>query len=359
MDDTAKKNVYRIAIAAGGTGGHLFPACALAHQLAQSGNSLLFLGGKIGSNPFFEKDRFPYEEISCSRLKSPLFPMKIAQGFYESVKILKDFQPALLVGFGSYYTVPVLLAALWLRIPYILHEQNSIPGKVNRLFSRGAKWSGIHFPEAQKKLKSRAFEVEMPLRAGFEVLPDKQESLHYFGLSGDLPVLLVFGGSQGARALNNLMLESAPHLRNWQVLHFTGNADWTAKLQAQYRAHNVYCCVKTFEKDMPKAWQAADLVISRSGAASIAEQIACAVPGLLIPYPHATDQHQEANANFMADSVGGAIKCSEMHLNPTILVQRLQELSSNLKHMQEMIYQFKQKRKLPTLCQAIEAHLTT
>lgn len=331
-------NSRRIVIATGGTGGHVFPAISLAHQLKQRGDSVLFLGGGLGVNPFFQKEQFSFRDITCGRpsLKTPAFPLKIAKGTWQSIRTLKAFRPDLLIGFGSYYTFPALIAAKILKVPYVIQEQNSVPGRVNRLFTHSARVTAIHFPSAANLIKGDCRQVAMPLRPGFEKQWSRPEAKLEYGLDPEKPVLLVFGGSQGAQAINDILYNSASSLSSWQVLHFTGNSFWVERLTEKYQSIGMQACVKLFEPDMAKAWGAADLVISRAGAASIAEQLASAVPGILIPYPFATDQHQELNADYLVQ-IGGAVKCIQNGLSPASLVETIDAIVPKLDDMRSCL----------------------
>lgn len=328
----------RIVIATGGTGGHVFPAISLAHQLKKRGNSVLFVGGGLEINPFFQKEQFSFRDISCGRpsLKTPAFPFKIAKGTWQSMRALKAFHPDLLIGFGSYYTFPALIAARLLKVPYVIQEQNSIPGRVNRLFTHSARLTAIHFPAAANLIKGECRLVAMPLRPGFEIAWDPSDAKREYGLDPSRPVLLVFGGSQGAQAINELLFNTAPKLNNWQILHFAGNSKWAEKLSERYHQADIRACVKVFETDMAKAWGAADLAISRAGAASIAEQMASTVPGILIPYPFATDRHQDVNADFLV-GLGGAVKLHQKDLTPGLLLETIDSIVPKLDDMRSCL----------------------
>ena len=307
----------KFIFAVGGTGGHVFPALALAQDLMQQEKEveIIFVGGKLSQNRFFDKS-FVHIDIDCAPLtlknflKVPPQLKRIWKGFVQSKQIIKDFVPDCIVGFGSFYTLPMLTAGLYLKIPFFLHEQNSFPGKVNRLFSRKALSTGITFPEATRYLYGKTISVSFPLKKEFrQQAISKSEALGYFGLTHQLPTLLVFGGSQGAQRINYLfleLLEAYPlYLSQFQIIHFTGDAALEDKCREAYKKHQIISCVKTFEKQMEFAWYAADLVISRAGAASIAEMLACEVPTLFIPYPSAADDHQNKNARYIAKIIGG------------------------------------------------------
>lgn len=332
----------KVLIAAGGTGGHLFPAISLAHQLESKGDAILFAGGGLGSNPMFQTERFLFKDVTCARptFKSPMFPLGIAKGIWQSMKIFMSFQPDFLIGFGSYYTFPVLTAAKLLKVPFVIHEQNSVPGRVNRLFTPSACFTAVHFPSVIEKIKGECRLVDMPLRPDFEKKWDSQLAKKEYGLDESLPVILVFGGSQGAEAINKLMFDSAELLKRFQILHFTGNESWKEKLVDRYCRAGVKACVKTFEKEMARAWGAADLTLTRAGAASIAEQLAAEVPGILIPYPFATDRHQDVNADYLV-SLNGAVKIQQDKLSSERLIEAIDAILPKLNHMRDALRRHK------------------
>lgn len=307
----------RVMITVGGTGGHIFPAISLAQQLSAAVKEIeiLFVGGKLDRNRYFEKGAFSHKSIACGSItsKNPFKLMRsgfhILQGIMESRSIIRDFQPQLIVGFGSYHTLPTLVAAKLKSVPIVLHESNSVPGKVNRLIAPYAHATGVLFPQAAQKLKGAVVPVGMPLRPGFRknsVL--KEEALAHYGLEPGTPTLLVFGGSQGAKALNKLVvgaLKTFPKKNQPQIIHVTGHQDSVQEIYEQYKMLGIRACVKDFENSMQIAWQAADVALCRAGAGTIAEALEFEVPCLVIPYPYAADNHQQLNGSFLVDTVGG------------------------------------------------------
>ncbi len=280
---------HRTILAVSGTGGHLFPAQALARDL----KDVLFMGPNLSKNRFFFHE-FPSCDITAGRT-----PFKIFKGVWESLKILRKEKPRLVIGFGSYHSLPPLLAALILRIPIALYEPNKIPGRVNRLLS----------PFNQLK----DIPIKVPL-FHHQKMP-KEEALAYFGLKQGEPTILIFGGSQGAQKLKEVTLP-------YQLLK-----------------------LDKFEKNMHYAWSAADLVICRSGATSIAEHRHYEVPAIFIPYPYATDDHQTANA---LDCLGAAmLPESELDDLPALVEKCLGQLPQMKKAIQmEVIPGFEMSKAL-------------
>jgi UDP-N-acetylglucosamine--N-acetylmuramyl-(pentapeptide) pyrophosphoryl-undecaprenol N-acetylglucosamine transferase len=358
----------KVMIVVGGTGGHIIPSLSLARQLQKSapGINLMFVGGDLKTNRFFDHHEFLHKSVECGpvNIKNPLKLLKniakILKGMWQSRSIIKTFQPDVIIGFGSYYTFPTLLAAKLSKIPIILHEANSIPGKVNKLLSKHALTTGIYFPETASLLKGNTVEVGMPLRDGYRLgAVTKKCAKDYFFLSQNKITLLVFGGSQGAKRINELVSKAICQYFDGnkdmlQVLHFTGCTNSQNELENMYKENDIQACVKDYEKRMDYAWQAADLVISRSGASTIAEQMEFEVPGILIPYPYSSDAHQDKNAAFMTKTVGGAISFREKDLDPEKLGKKISTLLNHdqilLPTMQDAMRNYKKKSLQKDLC---------
>lgn len=327
----------RIVISAGGSGGHLFPAQALADELIQDNCDVLFIGEGLAHNPYFQKKRYPFLDISSATLsgKNPLHYLKgfgrILIGIIKSYWALRRFKPHTVVGFGSYQTVPALLAAKLLSTSIILHEANAVPGKVNRLLSPYVCRTAITFNETSRHLRGRSSIVEFPCRHRLKVT--REEALDYYGLEKDRLTLLIFGGSQGARKLNQTVTEAITQYlqsSNLQVLHFSGRGNSSEEIAVAYEKAGIPSVVKPFEHHMEYAWTLADFCISRAGASSIMEQKAYAVPGILIPYPYATDDHQAKNALAFIEETGGAEMIRESEITPQKLGERIKTLCTDI-----------------------------
>lgn len=321
----------RILIATGGTGGHIYPAVAIAQQLTADlpDSKILFVGGGLEKNKYFGSHTFDKCTVSCATLltKSPVAIVKtcasIAKGVWQSRAIIRDFKPHVAVGFGSYYSFPPLVAARMQSVPLVLHEANSIPGKVNKLLAPLADAVGVHFPQTIDFLKGQGIEVGMPLRAGYKKGSIRKEAaLKHFGLESELPTLLVFGGSQGARIINVNVLSALKLLKQkmgLQVINITGDPLSQEEFQKAYESAGIKACVKAYENRMDIAWQAADAVVCRAGASTVAELFEFEVPGILIPFVRAAEGHQEYNADFIVKIVGGSKMLHERDLTPATL----------------------------------------
>lgn len=359
-----------VLICTGGTGGHTIPAQALAHHLRKQKPDLQlhFAGFGLNQNRYFNKSDFAFTDIASGAFpfKKPWVCLrsgaKLMQGFVQSRKLLEKLQPQLVVGFGSYHTLPILLAARFSRVPMILHAADSIPGKVIRILSKNAVATSIHFPEAASYLKGSVVETNMPLRDGYEPsLERRLQAYQSFGLDPTKLTLLVFGGSQGAKTINEKVVHALTHHLQesadlFQVLHYSGTEMSMAAIKQAYAKAGIKALVKDFETRMDWAWSVADLVIARSGASSIAEQIAFEVPGILIPYPFSKDQHQDKNADYIVKKIGGALKYSEAALTEETLATAIWNLIKDeqvaLKEMHQALKSYKklsQKRDLSAL----------
>jgi len=346
----------RIIITAGGTGGHLYPAQALAQQLTKTLSSpdLLFAAGELSTSQFFDRTQFKFKDVQCSGLsKHPIKLLKnsfkIFKGVRESLKIIRQFKPDLVVGFGSYYTIPILLASKICKIPFVLHEANSIPGKANKWLAPYATSVGVHFPMTIPLLKGKIVEVGLPIREGYNLSVSKEVALDYYHFSAQSFTILIFGGSQGAAAINQLLEESLPYLNGLKIqfIHLVGKNESIASMSSLYKKYLFSACIKNYEEKMQFAWKSADLFIGRAGASSIAEAVEFETPGILIPYPHATEDHQSKNADFFTKHVQGGVKLKQKDLTGRELANEIRKiiLANSSSSMQEAIRSYKTKPK--------------
>lgn len=353
----------KIVIATGGTGGHVFPSQAFAKQMQDKSLScdILFMGHGLSTNKYFHQELFAYQSIDSATVFKKKWFQKIfsigmlLKGVFQSAKLLKQFSPHVVVGFGSFHSFPVLVAAWFWNIPIVLFESNSIPGKVNRVFSPYSMFSAIYFSKAQNRLKGRCIEVSMPVWRRQKI--SKPEARVHFSLFQDRFTFLVFGGSQGANAINQVFIEALTALEpKHQVIHITGNSSSVEQVRLAYELLGVKACVKCFEDKMDFAWMAADVAISRAGAATLAEMLFFEVPSILIPYPTATDQHQKENAYFMEQEVGGAICLEENQMTAHLLVELLERMkdAKRLQAMKQAMITFKEKSKRKELSDLVE-----
>lgn len=312
----------KIAIVSGGTGGHIYPGIAIAQEIKRrdSGASILFLGSEEG----LEKELVPRGDYPIKLIKSRALLRKLsykaisapfvsALGFFQSLFILLSFSPAKVVSTGGYASLPVVLAARLLGIPIVLHEQNVLPGAVNRMSRRLAGKIFVSFPETLKYMRGEV--VGNPVRR--EIIDAEREaSRRKFGLSPEEKAVLVMGGSQGSKKLNETVLSVVEKLpSNIKLLHIIGNRDfgWVNKYLEGKKIKNYRAL--PYLHDMADALAAADLAISRAGATAIAEFLAKGIPMVLIPFPYAADDHQRLNAEAVAAG-GGAVMVEDAELTP-------------------------------------------
>lgn len=324
----------RLIVAGGGTGGHLFPGISVAEEFLSrnSENQVLFVGTEHG----IESRVIPGLGMNLARIsaagvrgKRGLAQIKglalFIYGYAESRKILKEFRPDLVLGVGGYASAPLCLAARGMKIGYSIHEQNAIPGLTNRLLARFARQVFISLDEAE-----RFFPAGSTLITGNPVRKAILESRMDERLKGPGSnlSLLVFGGSQGARSINQAFIAALPHLGNLKdrirVLHQTGNSDQQEVAEA-YRSAGIEAKVVPFIDDMAAAYGAADLVVCRGGATTIAEVTVCGKACLFIPFPHAVDDHQRKNAEALLKKDAGFMLL-EQELTGESLAKKLKEL---------------------------------
>jgi UDP-N-acetylglucosamine--N-acetylmuramyl-(pentapeptide) pyrophosphoryl-undecaprenol N-acetylglucosamine transferase len=309
----------KVVIAAGGTGGHLYPGIAIAREiLRDAGNEVLFVGTEQGIEArVLPKEGLTVRFISAGKLKGMglgsvlktviMLPRSLAG----SVGLLRQERPHVVVGAGGYASGPVALAAWLLRIPLVIVEPNSYAGLANRVLGRFAKKVFVCFPgrDAQGFFPENKKVLIGPLVRKGITAGDRDQALKAFGLEAGRFTLFVMGGSSGAHAINMAMKDAAPELRsgeNLQILHQTGEKD-VEDIKAGYRAAGVKAVVLSYIQDMAGAYAAADLVVSRSGATTVAELAVCGKRAVLIPYPFAADNHQEYNARSLAQRGGGEV----------------------------------------------------
>ncbi|MCG3111459.1 MAG: undecaprenyldiphospho-muramoylpentapeptide beta-N-acetylglucosaminyltransferase [Candidatus Manganitrophus sp. SB1] len=329
----------RVVIAGGGTGGHLYPGIALAQtfQKIESNAKVLFVGTAQGMEAKLLPEKgFLFAAISAKgfvgkgitgRLKS-LFLVPV--GLIQSISILRDFSPQLVIGIGGYAAGPVLLAAVLLKIKRVILEPNLVPGLANKLVAPWVDLAVIAFEETRAYLRTNRF-----LRAGVPVRPEIVQSKST--TRSDKKTLLILGGSQGAQSINRAMVAALPHLGqekgSFQIIHQTGKRDWEEVKEA-YERSGLSARVEPFIHDMAAVYSEADLVVSRAGAGTLSELGAVGKPSLLVPYPLATG-HQEKNAAAFV-SAGAAEMILDRDLDGRRLAERIVFLLSDPKRLSEM-----------------------
>lgn len=324
----------RIIFAGGGTGGHLFPAIAIAERIREllskgAGAEILFVGTKRGIE-YRMRDQlgFPLRLINVRglarslTLKNLLVPFVLAGALMKARSLLNTFAPDLVVGTGGYVSLPVLKMAAWKRIPIVLQEQNSFPGITTRHLANHACRIYLGFSIAKEYLHTNA-EVLVtgnPVRHTI-VDGDHNTACAEYGLDPLKKTILILGGSQGARSINYAVLKS---LKNntipdgYQLLWQTGRRDYK-DVAAEVGSKVSGCVLFPFVHDMRTVYAAADLAVARAGALTLAELVACELPSIFIPYPHAAGDHQRKNARDIVQR-GMADMLDESELKDTDLL---------------------------------------
>ncbi|MEM6910461.1 MAG: undecaprenyldiphospho-muramoylpentapeptide beta-N-acetylglucosaminyltransferase [Verrucomicrobiota bacterium] len=313
----------RIAIACGGTGGHLFPGIAVAEVLLEKDyEPILFVSQKpIDYEISAERTEFIYEflpAIGMPPVFSPRFLsflFKLWQAIGLSRKAIRRYRADLVLGMGGFTSLPPLHAAKSLELPSLIHESNVIPGRANRWSAKVATQVLLGFEQARDFFpKATVKVVGTPLRSHFQDRPSREQVRQELGLDLTKPVLAVLGGSQGAQGVNEAIGRSYERLASAdiQLIHLTGTRNFEA-MEEQAMKSSVRGRIAPFSHEMPSILAAADLVVSRSGASSLTEIAAFSLPSLLIPYPHAADDHQRANARVFEEA-GAALMVEEADL---------------------------------------------
>lgn len=312
-----------VVIACGGTGGHLFPGLAVGEALRRRGHDVLIFISEKEIDALAVRDhvgKFRFEKlpsIGMPRVFSPAM-LGFARGFGSSVRrcrlVYRDFRPGAVLGMGGFTSTAPIVAGRLVGAPTFIHESNVIPGKANRLNARIARQVLLGFDESARRFRlgTRCTVTGTPIRDSLREAPTREAALASFGFEMDAgkKTLLVMGGSQGARGINQAVLQALPEWKNaLQIIHFTGKDDEKSVREA-YESAGVTSFVAGFSHRMQDAYAAADFAISRSGAASLCELAFFGLPSLLIPYPFAADDHQTFNAQIFTRA-GAAVALKE------------------------------------------------
>jgi UDP-N-acetylglucosamine--N-acetylmuramyl-(pentapeptide) pyrophosphoryl-undecaprenol N-acetylglucosamine transferase len=326
----------RAILAGGGTGGHVIPALAIANELKKSyGAEVLFIGTARGiENRLVPAAGYPLRLVRVGQLKNVSLVTRAKTTFdlpravWDAGRMLNEFAPDVVIGVGGYASGPAMLAAVVKHIPTLAFEPNVVPGFANRVVARFVSGAAVHFEETAKYFR-RAEVTGVPVRQAFFEIPAKR---------GGTPTLLVFGGSQGAHAINEAMIRCLPELRRQapgiHIIHQTGEHDYNDALAA-YRGSGESAEVSKFIEDMPAAFARADLLVCRSGASTVAEITAAGKPAIFVPFPRAADDHQRVNAEALA-RVGAAVVVEESKLEGVWLAETIAALLGDPRRLQVM-----------------------
>ncbi|HSY17638.1 MAG TPA: undecaprenyldiphospho-muramoylpentapeptide beta-N-acetylglucosaminyltransferase [Candidatus Acidoferrales bacterium] len=318
-----------VAIACGGTGGHLFPGLAVAEQLKQRGCEvgLLISPKEVDQQAVKAAGGMAIFTLPAVGLQNRNY-FSFARSFWKSFQaaraIFKTRRPAAVLAMGGFTSAPPVLAARKFGAKTFLHDSNTIPGKANRFLARWVDEAFIGFPEAAARLRAKKISVTgTPVRPQFQVR-DPAACRLALGLEPNMPTVLVVGGSQGASGLNDLILSALKLMPRAQWLHLTGAKDFEA-VKAAYAAAGIKAVVKPFLAEMELALGAATACVSRAGASSLAEIAAMRLPSALVPLPTSADHHQWSNA-LAFENTGAAMLLDQRNSSPEKVAETLTTL---------------------------------
>ena len=314
-----------VVFAGGGTGGHLYPAIAIADALRERGATITF----IGTADRMEATIVPKAGYTLRTVASRPLTRKLSlelartlganfAGTLQAARVLRELRPDIVIATGGYVCFPVVFAARMLRIqPIALLEPNAQPGLTNRTLAPLVTEVWGAFEHADKRFAGKYVHTGIPVRAALRSLPTRDEAVERLGLSAKRRTLLAMGGSQGARSINDALaslVKSDGLPDGWQLMQVTGEKEYdrVRKMLAEDSAHAAPA-VRPYLHDMTDAYAAADLVLARAGASTLGELAATGKPAVLVPYPHAADDHQRANAESVA-AAGAAVVADDRDL---------------------------------------------
>jgi UDP-N-acetylglucosamine--N-acetylmuramyl-(pentapeptide) pyrophosphoryl-undecaprenol N-acetylglucosamine transferase len=348
---------YKIIFTGGGTGGHIFPLVAIIRELRKILPTdlieIYYIGPKDSlSEKYMKNENVEIKYIYTGKMRRYLGPRAILENFIDiffriPVGIIQAFfylyilSPDLIFGKGGYGSFPVILTAKIFQVPIILHESDAVLGAANQFLQKLSTEIFASFPKTEKIINNKMFVVGNPIRE--EILKgNKEKAKEIFKLSGEKPVVLILGGSQGSERINDLFLSSAsPFLENFQVIHQCGEnnykqvlAESKATIKEELRK-NYHLTPFLNEEEIAHAFALTDLVVSRAGSGSIFEIAAAGKGGVLLPLPEAAQNHQLKNAYAYA-SVGAGIVFEEENMSPRFFLQKIKELFSPIEQIKIM-----------------------
>jgi len=339
----------RIAVSGGGTGGHTFPALAIIQELGRRDPALdLLFIGKRGNleERVAAAETIPFRAVTCApwhgtrMVARPVALACLAWGTLRATLTLLRFKPQVVVVTGGYVSLPTAIASAILRLPLVVHEQNRRPGLSNRIAGRFATVVALSYADSSGTFPApRTTLTGMPVRAGLLTGMSKEQCLDLFSLESGKFTVFVFGGSQGARSLNAAILDVLARLDpdRFQVLISTGKTGYQ-EVSKWAETLPVRVCVKPFIEQMAEAYAAADLVVCRAGASTLAEIAFVGVPSILVPYPYAAEGHQEINAKAFQE-VGASTIILDRELSGKTLANAILTIADDERVRDEMAAQ--------------------
>ncbi len=337
----------KVMIAGGGTGGHLFPGLALAEEFRKrdAGTEVVFVGTEHGiESKIIPREGYPLLFLRAEGIVGKSFfrkiigSAKLLLSFLDAGRILSAAGPDIVIGVGGYASGSLVLTASLRSIPTLIHEQNSVPGATNRILGRFVDRVCVTYQESMSVFPTgKTFLAGNPVRMKI-MKGDRESACRLFGLDNELSTIFIFGGSSGASSINRTMVDALNHLGDLkdkiQFLHQTGDRNFES-IRDAYRKTGVKGTVAPFIYQMAEAYAAADIVVSRAGATTLAELTSLGKPAILIPYPHAAGRHQEFNALKLKE-MGAARVLFEQDMNGKALAGIIREMLDNAEGLKEM-----------------------
>ncbi len=325
------RGVHRFVLGCGGTGGHIFPALAIAQQLEKLGHQTVFIGNRGGmEETLVQAEGHTFHGIKVQKLyrklslDNLLFPFFLVSSTLACIKLLRQTKPSAVICTGGFVSGPVGIAAALLRIPLYFHESNSYPGITTRYLARFTRFIYTGFSGTARHLpRSNVREIGIPLPQKEQLLPEL--GMTDIGLEESRPTLLITGGSQGSQAINSAVASALPHLRErgWQFIWQTGQPGYDEYSSRFGDLSGVY--IFAFSPQLKSFYKLAGVAVTRAGAMTIAELIENRLPAILIPLPNAAENHQHFNALDLQHK-GLALLLKQSELNGETLVQKVTQV---------------------------------
>ena len=331
----------KFLMAAGGTGGHITPGIAIATMLKNKGHEVIFVGTENGlETDLVPKAGFELKYIHARGLKGGVINnvkalIELGKGIKECEKLIKTEKPDMVMGTGGYVTAPLMIAGINLKVPTMIHESNALPGKTTKWLARKVSCVAVGFEDAKIRLGNldNVICTGNPNKMGMINMP-KKEAKEKLNVNGKL--VLVFGGSQGAKKINETMITliNSNSFQGYHVIYATGPKHYE-NIIAELKEIPENVKVEKYIYNMEEVMRASDIVVCRSGALTVSELSTVGVGSILIPFPYAAENHQYYNAKTLEDA-GAGIIIEEKDLTPEILKSKLEELMNNETRLQEM-----------------------
>lgn len=326
-------------VAGGGTGGHLYPGIAIAQEIERRRPGAVIVVAGVGSpleRDIVERHGYRLLSIPSGGMVGKSFAKRIrgaaraARGFLVSLRRIRGMRPKAVIGVGGYASGPMVMAAVMLRIPTLIQEQNYYPGLTNRLLASWVDRVAVSFAKTREYLGGRGEVTGNPIRGEFCAVPGRAREGRFR--------ILVFGGSQGARAINGAVIDALPHLEAQLpdlAFHHGAGSTEAGLLREAYAARGFEATVEPYITDMPRAYTQADLVVARAGASTVSEICACAKASILVPLPAVAHDHQRFNARALAED-GAAILLEQEGLTGETLARAILDLVRNPERLDAM-----------------------